>query len=53
MLPCNVIVRAVPGGGTEVAAVDPMASMQAVQNEALGPIAAEVQSRLRRVIASL
>lgn len=53
MLPCNVIVRALPDGGTEIAAVDPIASMQAVRNEGLGAIAAEVRTRLRRVIESL
>lgn len=53
MLPCNVIVRAVPGGGTEVAAVAPIASMQAVQNEGLGAIAAEVQAKLKRAVEAL
>ena len=50
MLPCNVIVQDVGNGKTEIAAIDPMASMQAVDNEALGAVAAEVQSRLRKVI---
>ncbi len=55
MLPCNVILQAVDGGegGVEVAAVDPRASMQAVENESLGTIADEVRTRLRRVIDSL
>lgn len=53
MLPCNVIVRALPDGRTEVAAVDPIASMQAVGNQDLGAIAEEVQARLRRVIEAL
>lgn len=50
MLPCNVIVQESTDGQTEVAAVDPVASMQAVDNEALRPIAAEIRTRLHRVI---
>lgn len=52
MLPCNVIVQEVDGK-VEVAAVDPMASMIAIQNEALGGIASEVQGMLKNVIESL
>ncbi len=46
MLPCNVLVRDAGGGMTEVAAVDPVASMQAVQNPDLSAIAKEVRDRL-------
>jgi len=53
MLPCNVIVRTTEEGKTEVAAVDPMASMQAVKNDALGAVAMDVRNRLRRVIEGL
>ena len=53
MLPCNVIVQEAGDGRTEVAAVDPIASMQAVENEQLGAIAGEVHERLRKVIDSL
>ena len=53
MLPCNVVLRQDAEGKIEVAAVDPMASMQAVENDSLGAIAAEVQAKLRRVIESL
>jgi len=53
MLPCNVILQEKDDGRTEVAAVDPVASMQAVENERLSPIAAEVRTRLRRVIEGL
>ena len=53
MLPCNVIVRETADGKVEVAAVDPMASMMAVQNKALAGIAAEVQSMLKNVIEGL
>jgi uncharacterized protein (DUF302 family) len=53
MLPCNVIVQAVGDGKVEVAAVDPVASTQAVENEELTSVAQEVRARLRRVIDSL
>lgn len=53
MLPCNVIVQELEEGGVEVAAVDPIASMQAIQNEALGQVALEVQARLRKVVDNL
>jgi len=52
MLPCNVIVQE-KGAGTEVAAIDPLASMQAVGNEALKGIAQEVRHKLRKVIEAL
>jgi uncharacterized protein (DUF302 family) len=53
MLPCNVIVQETDEGGVEVAAVDPVASMQAIHNEALGQVALEVQAKLRTVIDNL
>lgn len=53
MLPCNVIVQETAEGEIEVAAVDPVASMQSIQNPALGEIAAEVRSKLKKVIDSL
>lgn len=53
MLPCNVILREDGPGQIEVAAVDPMASMQGVENPALAGVANEVQGKLARVIASL
>ena len=53
MLPCNVIVQETPDGKVEVAAVDPVASMQAVENSALKKIAAEIQNKLKKVIDSL
>jgi uncharacterized protein (DUF302 family) len=52
MLPCNVIVEEVDGK-VEISAVDPMASMQAVENPDLEGIAREVQSLLRQVIEAL
>ena len=53
MLPCNVIVRQTEEGTTEVAAVDPVASMQAVDNPGLAAVAQEVRTRLSRVVESL
>ena len=50
MLPCNVIVQEREDGKIEVAAIDPIASMQSVENESLGGIAVEVQSKLKKVI---
>jgi uncharacterized protein (DUF302 family) len=53
MLPCNVVVQEVDGGEVEVAAVDPVASMKAIENPTLAAVAREVQGRLRAVISSL
>jgi len=53
MLPCNVVVIDQGNGTTEVAAVHPMASMMAIQNQALEPMASEVAEKLKRVIALL
>ncbi len=52
MLPCNVIVQQ-KGENIEVAAVDPRASMQAIENQDLGEIALEIQAKLQRVIDNL
>lgn len=52
MLPCNVIVQE-RDGAVEVAAVDPIASMSAIDNPALGGIAKQVQGLLREVIEAL
>ena len=53
MLPCNVIVQETAGGGTEVAAIDPVASMQAVNNPKLGEVGEQVRGKLKNVIDSL
>lgn len=53
MLPCNVIVQEVQEGMIEVAAVNPMASMQSVENDNLKEVANEVTSMLKRVIENL
>ena len=53
MLPCNVIVQEAGEGKTEVAAIDPVASMQAVENAGLVEVAKEVQTKLKGVIEGL
>ena len=53
MLPCNVIVQEKVPGKVEVSAVDPAASMQAIENKALTDIAIEIRTRLHRVIEQL
>jgi hypothetical protein len=49
MLPCNVILRSVEGG-TEVSAIDPVASMQAVDNDELHKVAGQVRDMLVRAV---
>ena len=53
MLPCNVIVQEVSEDETEVAAVNPVVSMQGVQNQNLEEIAKEVTDRLEKAISRL
>ena len=53
MLPCNVVVQQTDDGRVEVSAVDPVASMQAIENPALGGIAKEVQGLLKATIDNL
>lgn len=50
MLPCNVIVQEKEPGKIEVSAVDPIASMQAIENTGLKDIAEQVREKLKRVI---
>jgi uncharacterized protein (DUF302 family) len=53
MLPCNVIVQELQNGRVEIAAVDPLRSMQAVENAELEGIATEIRDKLKRVIEAL
>ncbi len=53
MLPCNVIIEENENGTIVVSAVDPIASMGAVENNSLEEIAKEVQQKLKQVINSL
>jgi uncharacterized protein (DUF302 family) len=53
MLPCNVIVQELSGGRVEVAAIDPVASMAAVNNPQLRSVGEEVRAKLKAVIDNL
>ncbi len=53
MLPCNVVVQEISDGKIEVVAVDPVASMQAIENPKLRDIAEQVQIKLKKVINNL
>jgi uncharacterized protein (DUF302 family) len=53
MLPCSVIVQQQSSGGVEVSAVDPVASMRAIENPDLTEVAQQVQAKLKRVIDEL
>ena len=53
MLPCNVIVQELDNNEIEIAAVDPVASMMAIENPNLTGIAGEIKEKLERAITSL
>jgi uncharacterized protein (DUF302 family) len=53
MLPCNVIVQETDDGKVEVSAIDPIASMQAIENQSLGEIANEVREKLKKVVDNI
>src|SRR5512143_319802 len=53
MLPCNVVVQEIGNNQTEIAAIDPVASMQAIDNPRLIQAAQRVQALLRAVIEAL
>lgn len=50
MLPCNVIVQEKENGRIEVAAINPLVSMQAVKNEDLKVVAEAVSARLQNIV---
>ena len=52
MLPCNVILREVEGG-VEVSAIDPVASMQAIENAELTAVAGEVRDLLAKAVEAI
>lgn len=52
MLPCNVIIQQ-KENGVEVAAIDPVASMKAVNNDKLDEVAKEIQYKLKTIIGVL
>ena len=53
ILPCNVIIQDAGGGNTEVAAIDPVASMQSIGNPSLLEMAKQVRSMLASVVEGL
>jgi uncharacterized protein (DUF302 family) len=53
MLPCNVIVQDLGDGKVEIAAVNPIESMKAIQNPELGSVALQVTEMLKRTIESI
>ena len=53
MLPCNVVVRDAGNGNIEVAAIDPVASMQAIDNADLKRAAETVRARLQKAVEAL
>jgi len=53
MLPCNVVVQETGAGTVEVSAVDPVASMQAIENPRLQGVAETVRAKLKAVVDSL
>ena len=53
MLPCNIVVQELSENHIEVAAVNPIASMMAIQNPTLIGIAKEVTDKLQVVISRL
>ncbi len=53
LLPCNVVIQEKADGKVQVSAVNPMESMQAVKNDALGEVAVTVSSKLQKVLENL
>lgn len=53
MLPCNVVVQETEDGKVEVAAIDPVASMAAIDNPSLGQLASTVREKLKSVVSAL
>jgi uncharacterized protein (DUF302 family) len=52
MLPCNVVLREV-ADGVEVSAIDPVASMQAIDNPKLHALAGQVRDLLRKAVEAI
>lgn len=53
MLPCNVVVQQRDGGAVEISAVDPVASMSAIDNPNLGKVAGQVRELLKQVVSDI
>ena len=53
MLPCNVVVQDLGAGKIEIAAIDPVASMMAIDNPELKRATEQVRDKLRRAVQGL
>ena len=53
MLPCNVIVQETADGGVEIAAIDPIASMKAIDNPELREIAETIAQKLKIIVGNV
>lgn len=53
MLPCNVVIQQHDGGTVEISAVDPVASMNAIENPKLGAVASQVRELLKQVVSEI
>ncbi|UZE46920.1 DUF302 domain-containing protein [Rhodopseudomonas sp. P2A-2r] len=53
MLPCNVVVQQREANAVEISAVDPVASMGAIDNPKLGSVAGQVRDLLQQVISDI
>jgi uncharacterized protein (DUF302 family) len=53
MLPCNVVVQEISDHQVEVSVVDPIASMSAIENPALGEVAGEVRDKLKNALTKI
>jgi len=53
MLPCNVILQEKKKNEIEVSAIDPVASMQAVENPAIAEVAQTIREKLKKVVDEL
>ena len=53
MLPCNVVFQDAGDGSVEIAAIDPVASMSAIDNPQLKAAAQDVRQELKNVVAAL
>jgi uncharacterized protein (DUF302 family) len=53
LLPCNVIVQELDNGEVEVSAVDPITSMNVVENKEMESLAKEVETKLKRVVDNM
>lgn len=53
MLPCNVVVQEAEDGKIEISAIDPIASMQSIQNARLKDVAEQVRAKLKKVVENL